>query len=85
MTPRFRELALLTHITFSVGWFGAVVSYVALAIAALVGHDDHIVRAAYLSMNLIGWFVIVPFSLAALLLKSGRKGRGRLRTVTSRR
>ena len=25
------------------------------------------VRAAYLSMELIGWFVIVPFSLAALL------------------
>lgn len=67
MTSRFRKLALLTHITFSVGWFGAIAAYMALAIAGLASHEDRIVRAAYLSMNLIGWFVIVPFSLAALL------------------
>ena len=33
----------------------------------MVSHDAQMVRAAYLSMELIGWFVIVPFSLAALL------------------
>ncbi len=66
MTPRFRKLALFTHVTFSVGWFGAVVSYLALAVAGLVGRDAQMVRAAYLSMELIGWFGIVPFSLAAL-------------------
>ncbi len=67
MTPRFRKLALFTHVTFSVGWFGAVVPYLALAVAGLVGRDAQLVRAVYLSMELIGWFVIVPFSLAALL------------------
>lgn len=67
MMSRFRKLTLLTHIIFSVGWFGAIAAYMALAIAGLVRHEDRIVRAAYLSMNLIGWFVIVPFSLAALL------------------
>ena len=67
MTPRFRKLALFTHVTFSVGWFGAVVPYLALAIAGLVARDAQLVRAVYLSMELIGWFVIVPFSLAALL------------------
>lgn len=67
MTPRLRKIGLLAHITFSVGWFGAVVPYLALAVAGLAGHDDQMARAAYLSMNLIGWFVIVPLSLAALL------------------
>jgi hypothetical protein len=67
MTPRFQKLALLAHITFSVGWFGAVVPYLALAIAALTSREEKMVRAACFSMEFIGWFVIVPFSLAALL------------------
>ncbi|MGH7798088.1 MAG: hypothetical protein ACREQ2_24770 [Candidatus Binatia bacterium] len=67
MTPRLRKFALTAHITFSVGWLGAVVAYLALAIVGLTSHDAQMVRAAYLSMELIGWFVIVPFSLAALL------------------
>lgn len=67
MTPRFQKFVLLAHITFSVGWFGAVVPYLALAIAGLTSHDLQMARAAYLSMELIGWYVIVPFSVAALL------------------
>ncbi len=67
MTPRFQKLALLAHITFSVGWFGAVVPYLALVIAGLTSRDVQLVRAAYLSMELIGWYVLVPFSFAALL------------------
>lgn len=67
MTPRFRKFALTAHITSSVGWLGAVVAYLALATAGLISHDVLIVRAAYLSMELIGWFIIVPFSFAALL------------------
>src|SRR6267154_5014253 len=67
MTPRLRNFVLFAHITSSVGWFGAVVPYLALTIAGLTSHDGQVVRAAYLSMDLIGWFVIVPFSLAALL------------------
>ncbi len=67
MTPLLRKFALTAHITFSVGWLGAVVPYLALTIAGLTSHDAQMVRAAYLSMELIGWFVIVPLSLAALL------------------
>jgi hypothetical protein len=67
MTPRLRKFALTAHTTFSVGWLGAVVAYLALAIAGLTHHDAQMIHAAYLSMELIGWFVIVPFSLAALL------------------
>jgi predicted secreted protein len=67
MTPGPRKFAHIMHITFSVGWLGAVVPYLALAIAGLTSHDAQMVRAAYLSIEWIGWFVIVPFSLAALL------------------
>jgi hypothetical protein len=67
MTPRLHQFALTAHITFSVGWLGAVVAYLALAIAGLTSHDVSMVRAAYLTIELIGWFVTVPFSLAALL------------------
>ena len=67
MTPRFNKFALTAHITFSVGWLGAIVAYLALAIAGLTVPNAQMVRAAYLSMELIGWYVIVPFSLAALL------------------
>src|SRR5882762_7554654 len=67
MTPRFQKFALLAHITFSVGWLGAVVPYLALVIAGLTSHDARVMRAACLSMELIGWYVIVPFSIAALL------------------
>lgn len=67
MPPRLRKLALATHVVFSVGWFGSVMPYLALAVTGLTSHDVQMVRAAYLSMNLIGWYVIVPLSLAALL------------------
>jgi len=40
---------------------------IALAIAGLISQDAQMVRATYLAMELIGWFVIVPFSLASLL------------------
>jgi len=55
MTPRFQKFALLAHIAFSVGWFGAVVPYLALAIAGLISRVVQTVRAVYLSMELIGW------------------------------
>jgi hypothetical protein len=67
MTPRMRKLALTTHVTFSVGWLGAVAAYLALAIAALASSDTQAERSSFLAMELVGWFVIVPCSLAALL------------------
>jgi hypothetical protein len=67
MNPSLRKFALTAHVTLSVGWLGAVVAYLALAIVGLTSQDAQMVRAAYLSMEVIGWFVIVPFSLAALL------------------
>ena len=67
MTSRLRKFALVAHIVFSVGWLGAIVPYLALAIAGLTSHDAQTMRAAYLAMELIGWYVIVPLGLAAWL------------------
>jgi hypothetical protein len=67
MTPALRKFALTTHVTSSVGWLGSVAGFLALAIAGVTSQDPQIVRSAYLSMHLITWFVIVPFSLAGFL------------------
>lgn len=67
MTPSVRKLTLTAHITSSVGWLGAVVAYLVIAIAGLTSADPEMVRGAYLVTALIGWLVIVPFSFAALL------------------
>jgi hypothetical protein len=67
MTPSLRKFALTAHVTFSVGWLGAVAVSLSLALAGLTSRDPQIVRAAYLTMKLIGWFVLVPLSLASLL------------------
>ena len=51
----------------SVGWLGAVAAYLALAIAGFTTRDTSMATATYRSMELIGWLVIVPCSLAALM------------------
>ena len=67
MTPSLRKFLLTTHVTCSVGSLGAVAGFLALAIAGLAGQDAQTVRAAYIAMALIAWFVIVPLTFAALL------------------
>jgi hypothetical protein len=67
MTPSLRKFALTAHVASSVGWLGAVAGTLALAVAGLIGQDDQTVRAAYLTMELTGWFVLVPLSVASLL------------------
>ena len=67
MRPGLRKFALTAHLTFSLGWIGAVVAYLALAIAPLSSQDARTVRAAWKAMELTGWFAIVPLALASLL------------------
>lgn len=66
LTPPIRKLALTAHVTLSVGWLGSVAAFLVLSIAGLLSDDDDIVRGAYVAMNLIGFFVLVPLSFAAL-------------------
>jgi hypothetical protein len=65
--PRLRKVALTAHISSSVGWLGAIAGFLALASVGLARQDVQIVRAAYLGMDWIGWFVLVPLSFASLL------------------
>jgi hypothetical protein len=67
MSPRVRKFALAAHLTFSVGWIGTVLAYLGLGIAAVTSHDAQTVRAAWIAMELTGWYVIVPLALASLL------------------
>lgn len=67
MSPRLRKLALSAHLTFSIGWIGAVLAYLTLGIAAVTSNDVQTVRAAWTAMELTGWNVIVPLALASLL------------------
>lgn len=66
MTPRLSKAVLTSHITFSVGWLGAVAVFLALAITGLTSPNIQLVRSSYLAMELSAWFVIVPFSLTSL-------------------
>jgi len=67
LRPRLRKFVLLAHIVSSIGWLGAVAVFLALAVAGLTSQDAQIVRAVYLAMESIGWYVLVPLSLASLL------------------
>lgn len=63
----WRRTALITHITASVGWIGAIAASLGLAIAALVSADAQTVRSAYVALDILGRYVLVPFAFAALL------------------
>ena len=68
MKPGFRKLVRTAHVIFTVGWLGAVAGFLALAITGLTSRDAAMVNAVYLGMDVIARFVIVPLSLAPLLL-----------------
>src|SRR5216683_7304225 len=67
MTSSLRKLVLTAHVTFSVGWLGAVAAFLVFAIAGLTSQDIQIVRSAYLAMDLTARFVIVPLAFASLV------------------
>lgn len=67
MPPRVRKAALTLHIASSVGWLGAVLTFLALAVAAVTTPAPETMRAAYLAMEVIGWAALVPLSLASLV------------------
>ena len=67
LTPGLRKFVRTAHIAFTVGWVGAVAGFFALSIAGLTSQDAKLVQAAYLAMQVIAKFVIVPLSFAPLL------------------
>jgi hypothetical protein len=67
MTPALRRFTFTTHITSSIGWVGAVLAFLALAIIGFTSDDPLKVRGAYLLMAPAAWFVLVPLAHASLL------------------
>jgi hypothetical protein len=66
MSPRTRDLTLTLHVLTSIGWFGAVVVFLVLAIAGFASAQPRIVTASYLAMSLATRYVIVPLCFASL-------------------
>ena len=67
MTPALRRVTFTTHITSSVGWAGAAMAFLALAVIGVTSDDERTVRGAYLVMAPAAWFVLVPLAHASLL------------------
>ena len=67
LPPHWRKFALTAHVGASVGWLGAVGAFLILAIIGLRSLDDATIRSLYPTLDLLGTYVIVPFSIAALI------------------
>jgi hypothetical protein len=67
MSAPVRKLALTTHVTCSVGWFGAVAGFLVVAVVGLSTPDSQRIWAAYLAADWITQFAIVPLCVASLL------------------
>jgi hypothetical protein len=67
MAPRLRKGVLSVHLTVSLGWIGTVLAYLALGLAAVSSDDDRTLRAAWIAMDLTGWYVIVPLAIASVV------------------
>jgi hypothetical protein len=67
MPPGLRKFALATHLTVSVGWVGAVGGYLALDVSVATSQDPQIVRAAWIAMDVVVSWAIVPLAVGSLL------------------
>jgi hypothetical protein len=67
MTPALRRFTFLAHLTSSLGWLGAALAFLALAVIGFTSDDPLKVRGAYLLMAPAAWFVLVPLAHASLV------------------
>lgn len=65
-SAQVRKVMLTAHVTCSVGWIGAVVAFLALAVVGLRNLDITVALGASLAMGVIAWEVILPFVFASL-------------------
>ena len=57
----------MAHIMASAGWFGAVVTFLVLAVVGLASLDEDVTRSAVLIMEPVGWYALVPLNVASLM------------------
>jgi hypothetical protein len=67
MSPALRKFALTAHVASSVGWLGAVATFLALAVVGLTSKDVQTVRGVYLVMEPTARFILLPLAFASLL------------------
>lgn len=61
-----RKVLLTVHVTASVGWAGAVLTFLALAVLGVTASDET-ARASYVAMEALGWAVLTPLAAASLV------------------
>lgn len=66
MPPPLRRIALTAHVSTSVGWFGAVAAFLAVAVAGLATGDTDRAHGLYVAADVMTWAVIVPLAGASL-------------------
>lgn len=67
MTPNVRKAALLTHVSVSVGWIGALAVFLVHAAANTWTEHTQTVRALSIAMGVTAWFVILPLSVLSVV------------------
>jgi hypothetical protein len=67
LSPPWRKLVLVLHVTSSLGFLGAVATFLALAITGATAHPE-LAYAVYQAMQIVTWQVIVPLAFATLLI-----------------
>ena len=77
MAPWTRQVILIVHLVGSLGWMGAVAAFIVLDVATVASDDAPILRAAYIGMDLVATWAIVPLaalaSLTGVVLALGTK------------
>jgi hypothetical protein len=66
MKPSLRRIGLVLHVALSVGWLGAVIAFLPLAIGSL-SRDEQLAQACYLSMLVVARGALVPLSIGTLV------------------
>ena len=67
LTPAVRKATLTAHLLSSLGWVGALLVFLAHAVASWAAVDAQAARAAALAMDVAAWFVILPLAIATLV------------------
>lgn len=67
MPQNLRKFTLTSHITFSVGWLGAIAVFLALAITALTTVNKQVAQATYVAMEISTLYIIIPFCIASFI------------------
>jgi hypothetical protein len=67
MNPTLRRLTYTVHLVSSIGWTGAALVFLSLAVVGVTSGDEATVRGSYLVMAPAAWFVLMPLAHASFV------------------